>query len=101
MNERQRVLAVTAVVLLKAFMAFRKQETPEGDEYARRALKALRYLRDGDIERCSVDHRGQQQEPASHRYSGYTPSNSAQHCSPLLHGALGLHSWIRQLGGLV
>jgi hypothetical protein len=52
MDSRNKALALAALTLLKAHMAFRKKATPEGDEYARRALVALKYLRKGNIERC-------------------------------------------------
>ncbi len=52
-QKKKMVVAATAVVILKSYLAFKEKETPEAEEYARRALKALRYLRNGDLKRCS------------------------------------------------
>lgn len=39
----------TCIDIGRAAIVYRNRQTPEGDEYARRAIKALDYLRAGDF----------------------------------------------------
>lgn len=48
--EQEEIMRLkTCITIGKTAIAYRNRQTPEGDEYARRALKALDYLRAGDL----------------------------------------------------
>lgn len=53
-EEQQRRLMRAGLQLTKSYIAFRQLRTPGGDEYARRAMRALKYLRVGNIKQCQL-----------------------------------------------